>query len=180
MPWTPYTQFAGVEYVWTTPLESYSVGNQVVATDIQFALDSGSSQFKGDDNIMNTTLALLKSMGNPPVKMALSGGGVITITPDLYNVKIQAGPDQGKTLPQFQPLGLTGLVLVGSVVMESCYTIHNYRVVQCGSNSYSLAPVGMWAFNKPGGPKIISTVLSGSPSSHTLDEQEVVRGRTMK
>lgn len=177
LPWTPYTQFAGVEYIWTCDLQAYVVGSQTVAQNVQFALDSGSSQFKGDDNIMNTTLALIKSQGNPPVRLVFPNGGLITIPPNLYNVTIQAGPDQGKTLPQFQPLGLTGLALVGSVVMESCYTIHEYRVVQCGPGSYSLAPSGMWVFNKPGGPKIITAPTAAA--ERTLGAREVVRGKTM-
>lgn len=177
LPWTPYTQFAGVEYIWTADLKAYFVGNQLVAQNVQFALDSGSSQFKGDDTIMNQTLALIRSMGNPPVRMGFPDGSMITIPSNLYNVTIQAGPDQGKTLPQFQPLGLTGLVLVGSVVMESCYTIHEYRVVQCGQNRFSLAPSGMWVFNKPGGPKIITAASEGTP--RTLGPRDVVRGRTM-
>jgi saccharopepsin len=176
LPWTPYTQFAGVEYIWTADMSQYWVGNQLVAKNIQFALDSGSSQFKGDDNVMNQTLAQIKAQGNPPVRMTFPNGGAITIPQNLYNVTIQAGPDKGKNLPQFQPLGLTGLVLVGSVVMESCYTIHEYRVVQCAANSFSLAPMGMWVFNKPGGPNII-TPPSSEPRE--LGEREVARGRTM-
>lgn len=177
LPWTPYTQFEGVEYIWTADLQTYLVGNNVVAQNVQFALDSGSSQFKGDDTIMDQTLALIRQMGNPPVRMMFADGGAITIPQNLYNVTIQAGPDKGKTLPQFQPLGLTGLVLVGSVVMESCYTIFNYRVVQCAPGRYSLAPDGMWVFNKPGGPKIVTP---GSGETPQLGKREVVRGRTME
>lgn len=166
MPWTPYTQFNGAEYLWTTPLQNYAVGGITVAQNVQFALDSGSSQFKGDNDIMNQTLALIKQLGSPPVVMTINGG-VITVPSDIYNVTIQAGPDKGKTLPQFNPLGLASLVLVGSVLMEFCYTIHEYRVVQCGPGVYSLTPYGMWVFNKPGGPKIITkssiTPFKGGP-----------------
>ena len=178
LPWTPYTQFSGVEYIWTCDLATYAVGGQVIGKNLQFALDSGSSQFKGDDNLMNQTLQLIQSMGNPPVQLSFPGGGTITVTPDMYNVTIQAGPDQGKTLPQFQPLGLTGLALVGSVVMESCYTIFSYRVVQCAANAFSLAPLGMWVFNKVGGPKIVSNAIPDA--AEALGEREVVRGKTMR
>lgn len=178
LPWTPYTQFAGVEYIWSADLKAYFVGNQIVAEGVQFALDSGSSQFKGDDDIMNKTLSLLQAMGNPPVRMGFADGGMITIPSSLYNVTIQAGPDKGKTLPQFQPLGLSRLVLVGSVVMESCYTVHEYRVVQCAANRYSLAPVGMYVFNKPGGPKIVTPSPSGI--GRPFGQRDVVRGRTME
>lgn len=177
LPWTPYTKFAGVEYIWTCDLASYVVGGQLVAQKVQFALDSGSSQFKGDDNIMNKTLALIQSMGSPPVDLFFPNGGRIRVTSDLYNITIQAGPDKGKTLPQFQPLGLTGLVLVGSVLMEYCYTVHEYRVVQCGPGRYSLAPTGMWVFNKPGGPTIIIPPTEGQ--ERVPGEREVIRGKTM-
>jgi saccharopepsin len=154
MPWSPYTQFKGVEYIWSTALQSYAVGGQVLATDIQFCLDSGSSQFKGDDNLMNQTLALV-GPGGPPVTLAINGGQM-TITADMYMVEIEAGPDQGKDLPQFNPLGLTNLALVGSVVMENCYTIFGYTASYDENGQVVLSPNGMWAFNKPGGPKIIT------------------------
>jgi saccharopepsin len=47
-------------------------------------------------------------------------------------------------------------VLVGSVLMEYCYTIFNYRVAVNPSGVITLSPAGMYAFNKPGGPKIIT------------------------
>jgi len=71
-------------------------------------------------------------------------------------MKIEAGPDMGKIIPQFQPLGLEGLVLVGSIVHDYCYTVFQYEVVECSSTVVSLGPVGVWLFNKPGGPAIIS------------------------
>ncbi len=160
MPWTPYTQFAGVEYIWTTPLDSYRVGSQGFGSNLQFCLDSGSSQFKGDDYIMNTTLFLLTKFGNPPVTMGINGGE-ITVTSDQYMVEIEAGSNQGQVLPQFKALGLTNLVLVGSVLMEYCYTIFVYGVVVNPSGRITLAPKGMYAFNKPNGPKIITRPSPG-------------------
>ncbi|MCH8686532.1 pepsin-like aspartic protease [Pedomonas mirosovicensis] len=174
MPWTPYTAFEGVEYIWSTPLDSYAVGGKVIAQNVQFCLDSGSSQFKGDNDIMNQTLQLIQQLGQPDVTLGI-GGGQIVVPPALYNITIQAGPDQGKTIPQFKPLGLTNLVLVGSILMEYCYTIFTYRVVQCSPGVYSLAPVGMYAFNKVNGPKII-TQPSAIPE---LGPREVTPGRGM-
>ncbi len=49
LPWSVYSKVPGVEYIWSTPLVSYAVGGDVLARDIIFALDSGSSRFKGDD-----------------------------------------------------------------------------------------------------------------------------------
>lgn len=127
--------------------------------------------FKGDDYVMNTTLFLLTKLGNPPVTLGINGGEM-TVTSDLYNVRIEAGPDQGKIIPQFQALGLTSLVLVGSVLMEYCYTIFNYRVVVNPSGTISLSPAGMYAFNKPGGPKIIT-----QPSPHLELPQSIAPTR---
>lgn len=155
LPWAAYTKIPGVEYIWATSLSSYSVGGEVLATDISFALDSGSSQFKGDDTLMRQTLARIAHKGHLDVVMRFAGGE-ITLGPELYNVHIEEGPQKGQTIPQFAPLGLSDLVLVGSLVMEHCYTVHEYQVVHCGAGTYSLAPVGIWLFNRPDGPKIIT------------------------
>ena len=154
LPWSLYSKVRGVEYIWSTPLVSYTVGGNVLARDVTFALDSGSSQFKGDDRLMRQTLERIARGGNPEVVLGFADGE-IALGPDLYTVLIEAGPDQGKTLPQFEPLGLADLVLVGSLVMEYCYTVYEYRVVQCRPGAYSLAPVGVWLFNRPEGPQII-------------------------
>ncbi len=161
MPWTPYTAFPNVKYIWATPLFSYYVGSTQVATNVQFCLDSGSSQFKGDDNIMNETLGLITQSPNLDVVMnvgltADGEMGQIVVPPSVYNVTIQAGPDQGKTLPQFNPLGLTNLVLVGSVLMDQLYTVYVYDVVSTG-DGYHLSPTGMYVFNKLDGPSLIKT-----------------------
>ena len=154
LPWSLYSKVRGVEYIWSTPLVSYAVGGDVLARNLTFALDSGSSQFKGDDRLMRQTLERIAQGGNPEVVLGFTDGE-IALGPDLYNVLIEEGPDQGKTLPQFEPLGLADLVLVGSLVMEYCYTVYEYRVVQCRPGAYSLAPVGVWLFNRPEGPQII-------------------------
>jgi hypothetical protein len=161
LPWTPYTQLPGVVYIWTTPLYQYIVGNQLVAVNQQFALDSGSSQFKGDDTIMNTTLQLVAVSPQPDVTLivgtTLDGTQAnIVVPPSVYMVNIQAGPQEGQTLPQFNPLGLNGLVLVGSVLMDQVYTTYEYNVT-VNEAGYHLDPVGMWIFNKIGGPQLIQT-----------------------
>jgi hypothetical protein len=159
MPWTPYTAIAQVKFIWTTPLASYSIGSYQT-TNVQFCLDSGSSQFKGDDDIMNSTLAQIAL--SPGVDLALSVGstedgtqGQIVVPPSVYNVTIEGGPDKGDTLPQFNPLGLTDLVLVGSVLLDQLYTVYIYDVVD--NQGYTLSPVGMVVFNKKNGPALIQT-----------------------
>lgn len=155
LPWSVYTGLPGVEYIWSTALKSYSVGGQTLANNLSFALDSGSSQFKGDDNLMGQTLALIARGARPDVVLGFAEGE-ITLGADLYNLLVEEGPQKGETIPQFAPMGLPDLVLVGSLVMEHCYTVYEYQVVQCGYEVYSLAPVGMWLFNRPDGPQIIT------------------------
>jgi len=162
LPWSPYTAFPDVAYIWTTALNSYQVGSKVVATNVLFCLDSGSSQFKGDNNIMNTTLSLLGP--NPTENVTLTLGvtmdwnpATIVVPPSIYMVEIQEGPGKGQTLPQFNPLGLNDLVLVGSVLMQNIYTSYVYDVTKTVENGYRLAPVGMIIFNKKNGPKLIQT-----------------------
>lgn len=155
LPWSRYSKIPGFEYIWSTTLGSYSVGGEVLASDVTFALDSGSSQFKGDDHLMSQTLERI-ARGNQPDIVLGFADGEITLGASLYNVLIEQGPQKGQTIPQFAPLGIADLVLVGSLVMEHCYTVHEYRVVQCSPTVYSLAPVGIWLFNRPDGPKIIT------------------------
>lgn len=175
LPWTPYTTLAGVEYLWSADLASYMVGDQVVAENVKFALDSGSSQFKGDDDIMNQTLALIASLGNPNVVLSFPGDGRINIPPAAYNVLIEAGPDQGQVIPQFQPLGIPDLALVGSILMDYLYTVHEYRVVECQATTYSLAPVGMHLFNRSNERRIITESSRGAPK---LGRRRPARGMT--
>ncbi|MFP3515266.1 pepsin-like aspartic protease [Pseudomonas sp. SIMBA_077] len=175
LPWTAYTQIPSVEYIWATHLSSYSVGGEILATDISFALDSGSSQFKGDDRLMQQTLARIAQGHNPDVVMKFAGGE-ITLGTELYNVLIEEGPQKGETIPQFAPLGLSDLVLVGSLVMEHCYTVHEYQVVQCGPNIFSLAPVGIWLFNRPDGPQIIT---QSSSTSFIAEPRNIVTKRAV-
>ncbi|HEV2721920.1 MAG TPA: hypothetical protein VG323_18005, partial [Thermoanaerobaculia bacterium] len=142
----------------------YFVGSERVAANVQFCLDSGSSQFKGDDDIMNTTLKLVGGSPQPDVRLVLGinaegVAGQIVVPPSIYMVEIEAGPQQGQLLPQFNPLGLTGLVLVGSVLMDELYTILCYDVTET-EHGYHLSPIGMWIFNKKGGTPIIQTTSS--------------------
>lgn len=170
VPWTEYTKFQGVGYIWTTPMQSWAVGDKVLAqataaAPYWFSLDSGSSQFKGDDDLMNQTLGLVgPNAGGPPVVIALGAPnaaaiGTLTVTPPMYNAVIQTGPGKGALISQFQPLGLPGLALVGSTLMEWCYTIYEYTV-SGSAGRYTLAPRGMWIFNKRGGPKVVSAGAS--------------------
>jgi len=172
VPWREYTAFAGVGYIWSTPMQSYAVGDDVLATATAgnpywFCLDSGSSQFKGDDALMTGTLQRVgPSASGPPVVIRLGDPGAptigtLTVTPPMYNAVIQTGPGKGALISQFAPLGLTGLALVGSTLMDWCYTIFEYAVSGTPGN-YWLAPSGMWIFNKRGGPSVVTAGASAA------------------
>ncbi|ONH51168.1 Avidin family protein [Pseudomonas cedrina] len=155
LPWSVYSELPGVEYIWSTELTSYSVGSEKLRTNIKFALDSGSSQFKGDNALMRETLARIAHSDQPDILLEFADGQ-ITLGSELYNCLIEAGPEKGQVLPQFAPMGLADLVVVGSLIMEHCYTVYEYQVVKCSHEVYSLAPVGIWLFNRADGPQIIT------------------------
>jgi hypothetical protein len=159
LPWEAYS-IPSVAYIWTTKLASFSVGDQTLATDYFFSLDSGSSQFKGDPTLMFETFLLTSFFAQDvTLKMGTTSSGetgTLVIPASIYNVKIEAGQYQGLTIPQFQPLkGLDKLALVGSVLMDYLYTVYQYKV-----EGTEISPVGMWIFNKPGGPRIIQNTQS--------------------
>lgn len=175
LPWMPYTVLSGTEYLWTADLASWKVGNQTLAENVMLSLDTGSSQFKGDDDIMNQTLALIAQQGAPDVTLDFPDGGQIVFGSDVYNITIEAGPDQGKVVPQFKPLGLPGLGLVGSLLMDYFYTVHEYKIVNCQATTYSLAPVGMHLFNYSDRPQLIT---KPSPHAPGLGSRTAVSGMT--
>lgn len=160
LPWQAYTSLPGLQYIWSAALQRYTVGGQTLAENAIFALDSGSSQFKGDDAIMNNTLAIIGQAAQKPDVALFMGrteqgaSGEIVLPPSVYEVTIEAGPQAGQTLPQFNPLGTPDLVLVGSVLMDQLYSVYEYSV-QATQAGYQLAPVGIWLFNKLGGPALI-------------------------
>ncbi|MDC3133028.1 pepsin-like aspartyl protease [Flavobacteriaceae bacterium] len=168
LPFQPYIKSSGIEYLWTTPLKSWSVGEKIVAqpNDNLFCLDSGSSRFKGDSAQLSTSLKLIDdyytkfgkypslnfNIGDDDTKM-------ISITPDLYRVKVDEGIDKGKTVTAITTsLNIDDLILVGSVVMDNVYTVYRYKVTHVSSGKFSYTPLGMVLYNKKDGPKIIQDI----------------------
>lgn len=178
MPFQPYTVFPGVEYIWTTAMARYRVGNVVLHENGLFCVDSGSSRFKGDNAMMNGTLNIVR---NSAVDVVVETGfrsdnnfpGRITVPPSIYNVTIEAGPDKGKTLPQFNPLGMTNLALVGSLLMDQFYTIYEYDVFST-PNGYRLTPTAIWFFTKKNGPQGLLGPRNRTP--HVLKRKPIRRG----
>ena len=64
---------------------------------------------------------------------------------------------QGRAdLRELQPLGLPGLALVGSTLIESCCPIFEYAAVGQPRPVYARASGHVWIFNKKNGPKVVS------------------------
>lgn len=157
LPWTSYTPYPPVNYMWNCAVDEISVGGTRVATDQFFCLDTGSSRFKGDPKIVDPLLALIAASGDTATVDLSFGGGDISVPSSVYMQTIEAGPDQGETLAQFEAMdGLDQQVLVGSVLMDNLYTVFEYAIAG-EAGDYTLSPVGMWMFNKVGGPALITT-----------------------
>lgn len=157
LPWISYTPYPQVNYMWNCAVETISVGGTVVATDKYFCLDSGSSRFKGDPAILDPILKLVAASGyTAPLELTFAGGTMV-VPASVYMKLIEAGPEKGQVLPQFEPMdGLDDQLLVGSVLMDQLYTIFNYAITGTAGD-YTMNPQGMWVFNKVGGPKTITT-----------------------
>ncbi|MCG9652880.1 pepsin-like aspartic protease [Vibrio vulnificus] len=161
LPWERYN-IESLYYIWTTSLEEISLAGEVICrgTDDEpqwFCLDSGSSQFKGDPANMKHAQTLAKSLkGDLTLTIPeneVTKGGELVVPSSLYDVLIEEGSSKGEHVVQFEPMeGLDRLTLVGSVLMDSLYTVYQYQVRENGT----LYPVGMWIFNKIDGPKIIN------------------------
>jgi saccharopepsin len=163
LPWADFgAVFPSVSYIWTSKLSVIEMAGVTLGTpqdQLYFGLDSGSSQFKGDDDIMRIALNLAENNKDAELKLILdlgegNGKGELVIPPNIFNVEIEEGSSKGETVPQFAGLGIKQLVLVGSVLMDSLYTVFEYKIERRGDD-FQLSPKGMWIFNKPSGPRII-------------------------
>ncbi|MCE0494425.1 pepsin-like aspartic protease [Vibrio salinus] len=155
LPWECYQEAAC--YLWSTGNASVSVGGDVVGSGLFFALDSGSSQFKGDSGTLGVLQKMTES-DNPEITINLKDTNgndyaELKVTSDIYKCEIEAGQYKGEVKTQFEPLANADkMLLVGSVIMDHLYTVYEYSV----RDENHLDPVGMWIFNKPDGPVIIT------------------------
>lgn len=162
LPWDSYS----VPYLWTSKITSLFIGDTSVispetikTTSYYLALDSGSSQFKGDFDVMTTLYSMASQTKDDLVieigKTDLGDVGKLVITSSMYDVLIEEGQNKGEIVTQFQPMeGADYLALVGSVLMDHIYTVYEFKVINIEDETRVL-PVGMWIFNKVGGDKVI-------------------------
>lgn len=165
LPWDQYA----APYLWTSKISSLSIGNkQVISPESLrkapyfFALDSGSSAFKGDVALMNTLYSIASQTKKDVIieigHTDAGDVGKLVVTSDMYDVFIEEGKDKGNIVTQFQPLeGGDHIALVGSVMMDYLYTLYEYSIEYIDGKP-NLLPVGMWVFNKLSGPKVIMTL----------------------
>ncbi|EKF9499559.1 A1 family peptidase [Vibrio cholerae] len=153
LPWCLYQDDAN--YLWTTNNALLKVDGVEIRRDLFFALDSGSSQFKGDPEVLKK-VKQLTTQGCPLVSILLFDEeeqpyAEFNIPSEVYRKKIECGEDSGRVIAQFEPLsGANDIVLVGSVLMEHLYSIFEYE-----NKEGELFPKGIWVFNKKNGYKII-------------------------
>ncbi|OEK00611.1 hypothetical protein BFP97_03420 [Roseivirga sp. 4D4] len=164
-PFVPYELSGGaLEYLWTAPIDNFTVGNTPVAIDKTFCFDTGSSEFKGDTTIMNNSLTAIQAYYNqyevyPEVKMSMGQNndgetGLLVIGPDQYRTEIEAGEGQGTIVTAFTPLEIQDMILVGSVLLDYVYPVFKYEA-EGSPGDYQVKPVETWLFNKVDGPIII-------------------------
>lgn len=158
LPWKT-SLIPSVSYLWSTQLASFTLGEQVLAKDVDFILDSGSSQYKGDADVMQAALnAIAKNPEELIIRFPDCGAtpnGELRIPASTYLVEIEEGQDKGEVQAQFKPMdGIPGLILTGSVLMDYLYTVYEYQVIKI-AGKVALRPVGTWIFNKRDGLNII-------------------------
>ena len=139
-------------FLWVINLNSLSCQNDVVLSNVNFALDTGSSRFKGDANYIN---ALIK---------AATLGGTLPTTQPATNPDFSQYPDLNLNIngvnyslaakqyfipnqnDQFELAfhvmeGLDGLLLVGSVFLDTVYSVFYYETLVAGVQAIGLGKV---------------------------------------
>ena len=164
VPFSPYEP--GLDYIWTTPLRHMRVGDAIVASNIMFCHDTGSSHFKGDPVVMMEAIDAVseyraRNHDFPPVELSF---GVVhedgrpatfVLRPSEYVTQIEAGHARGKQSINLNPMpGLSGLVLVGSVLLDHLCVVYRYEV-HGSRGRYSIAPGTVEFYNKRHGPCVI-------------------------
>lgn len=166
----PLDPYPALNYLWSTPLESWSVAGQDMGTDSVFVFDTGASDFKGDTSATDAAVTAINNYYNqnnsyPPMELVMGmdwdgNPGRLVLTDEQYVQQVQAGPNQGEDVIAIDTLDIPKMLLVGSVILEDLYTVFWYNVIDSSGN-YQLSPVEVWLFNKKNGPVIIQNQGSG-------------------
>ncbi len=138
-----------IPYLWVVNLNSLSCQNKTILSNINFALDTGSSRFKGDANYiqklisavtLNGQLPSTQPLGNPdfsqypPINLNINGVNY-ELTPRHYFIP----KDESVLELAFHVMdGLEGLLLVGSVFLETVYSVFYYETLVAGVQAIGL------------------------------------------
>ena len=176
LPYDAYKLVPSVDYIWTSGPANVSVAGTEITDKAIFCPDTGSSRFKGDPNYIKALLAAISPNHDPvdiEVGMGFDGStGALSVTSSMYMQTIEKGQNAGKTMPQFAPMdGVPNLLLVGSVLLDNVYSIYCYmRTPGTAQYGDSLEPMGVFLFNKPGGPKVVQNTVGKD-----IDADEMLR-----
>jgi hypothetical protein len=121
-----------LDYLWTVNLDAFVIGNKAVANNIEFALDTGASWFKGGCGIISTIVNGITKNGLLPTRLTYAkqlasypeislqiSGRTYKLTPQQYFLKVEEEWVLG-----FHHLdGLDDqMLLVGSTFLETIYS----------------------------------------------------------
>ncbi|MTV36329.1 avidin/streptavidin family protein [Duganella radicis] len=135
---------SGLGYLWSVALQAFKVDGKAVQAGItQFALDTGSSYFKGPAALIDTLRNAVTNNGRLPTYVAsaqaLADYPVISLS--LGQQTYDLHPDQYflKLNDEYWELGIEvldgmpdGMLLVGSMFLETLYCIFDYAGMQVG------------------------------------------------
>ncbi|MET0090942.1 MAG: avidin/streptavidin family protein [Candidatus Thiodiazotropha sp.] len=188
LPVVPLT--GELDYLWNVALESITIAGQTVTSQSSLVLDTGSSRFKGGASIIKRMLDAITDHGRLPDRVSdpqqLSaypdiiltlGGQCYSLSPQDYFLPV--GTDDWELGVHVLPGLPDELLVVGSVFLDTVYSVFDFVSATAGSRSVSLAtPVhpklsvsGIWE-NEFGstlhiGPLAPDGTFQGSYTSHT-------------
>ncbi|MGF1766835.1 pepsin-like aspartyl protease [Enterovibrio makurazakiensis] len=147
----------GLSYLWTIALDSLTLTHneertdKSVLCDFIFAVDTGSSFFKGNKQIIDKIVASITQEGSLPEKVYAAtpdfekypnitfaiNGSEYVLTPEQYFVRLE----DGVWRLGFDPLdGLPdGFLLAGSLFLNPIYSIFYYQTNSCSRKAIGLA-----------------------------------------
>lgn len=172
LPSVNHEGIPGLEYIWTTPMDSMDVGPDSITfnpdggNQTYFCLDTGASQLKGDPQAMVEAFNLITNqinMGNPGpdllFRFTILGSQVdLILTENEYMSLVEAGEDSGQTIVDIVPLaGLPQLALIGSLILDHLYTRYIYTPV-LSNGEWNAISSEVRIYNKTNGPTIINNV----------------------
>jgi hypothetical protein len=148
---------------WVVDLDQFMVGDQKIELPTKVGkgpnlqLDTGSSIFKGDaDYINNIVAAITKSSGHgaviydeeklndfPDLTMILAGVDYILKPQQYFQKFVEYDPVTNKGTPYwklaFEPLdGLEGILLVGSIFLDTVYSVYFYPHTFMGNQTHMI------------------------------------------